>query len=286
MLRLLALSLVLTAALAAAPAFALTPPGQAQAEGQRSSNKYALGADPGTADWTQGSQLPQGTGVQSASGDAFQNTASHPNSTVSSQPSSIAEGAAQVEDIAPASPNFVKTAGVHFTLDGSIRYFPGSNDYFLILRYDWLEDETLHRHSHWLFATRWKCQQRSKPGVSWCRNGISSVTDDQVRQFFQVSAPHFRAVICHGFHAQRRGSIAVCTKACQCVPAGANPFAGDNLDACVGYVCERHTASADLGILQRRGVSMRQRQLDAAHGDGCIRALHSHSPAHQWSTCF
>lgn len=137
MLRsLVALSLVLTAGLAAAAASAPTPPGQAQAEGHRSSNKYALGADPGTADWTQGSQLPQGTGVQSASGDAFQNYTA-PSPAGRSQPSGqpvIGEGAARVEDIAPASPNFVTTAGVHFTLDGSIRYFPGSNDYFLILR--------------------------------------------------------------------------------------------------------------------------------------------------------
>lgn len=130
MLRsLVALSLVLTSASASTAA----PPGPAHAEGQRLSNKYALGADPGSADWTQGSQLPQGTGVQSASGDAY--AASHTQLSSQAGSSGQAEagtGAARVEGA--ASPNFVTTSGVHFMLDGSIRYFPGSNDYFLILR--------------------------------------------------------------------------------------------------------------------------------------------------------
>ena len=149
MLRsLLALGLVLTA-LAVAPAPAPGPAGRVEAEGQRSSDKYALDGDPNSSGWTQGSQLPQGTGVQSASGFGFENTATNPKYILPSQPTSgswtgqtaaqpesaRAETAAHVEDIAPASPNFVTTDGIHFTLDGSIKYFPGSNDYFLILRY-------------------------------------------------------------------------------------------------------------------------------------------------------
>ena len=133
MLRLFLSLCLLFTAVAPAPASALTPPGQAQAEGQRSSNKYALGADPNTADWTQGSQLA--SGVQSASGDAFQNTASQAGTDQASGQSDAARVAAHVEDVAPASSSFVGTNGVHFTLDGNIRYFPGSNDYFLILRY-------------------------------------------------------------------------------------------------------------------------------------------------------
>ena len=148
---LLALSLVLSAC--AAPLIIAPAPGPAGAaeteSSQRSSNKYALDADPDTAGWTQGSQLPQGTGVQSATGDAFENTSTNPKYALpdlptsgswtgqsSAQPEAAkAETAAHVEDIAPASSNFVTTDGIHFTLDGAIQYFPGSNDYFLMLRY-------------------------------------------------------------------------------------------------------------------------------------------------------
>ena len=148
---LLALSLVLSAC--AAPLIIAPAPGPAgaaetESSSHRSSDKYAIAADPDTSGWTQGSALPQGTGVQSASGVAFENTVTNPKYILPSQPTSAswsgqssaqpeaarAETAAHVEDIAPASSNFVTTDGIHFTLDGSIRYFPGSNDYFLILR--------------------------------------------------------------------------------------------------------------------------------------------------------
>lgn len=198
---LLALSLVLGAC-ALAPAPAPGPAGGAKAESQRSSDKYALDADPNSAGWTQGSALRQGTQLQSASGVAFENTATNPKYILPDQPTSAswtgepssaqpeaakAETAAHVEAIAPASPNFVTTDGIHFTLDGSIRYFPGSNDYFLILRYSliWIYCSVISQAccmiAQRLCSEHMDCQQAS---VSLERRNYLS--DGQVAQFFQV----------------------------------------------------------------------------------------------------
>ena len=116
--------------------------------------KYRLAADPGSAGWTQGT-----TTAQSASSNAvlsaevlsadtssskyllpsqptegsWPSAPSAAGAAIASPGSAAAESGAHTEAIFPASPNFVQTDGIHFTLDGEIKYFSGSNDYFLIL---------------------------------------------------------------------------------------------------------------------------------------------------------
>ena len=54
------------------------------------------------------------------------------NATLSLGLAGSRTNAASVEAISQLQ--FVKTNGVHFTVGGRIRYFKGSNDYFLVLR--------------------------------------------------------------------------------------------------------------------------------------------------------
>ena len=150
LVSLLATAVLTSAALAPAPA----PGNAAVAEGQQPLDpKYALAADPGSAGWTQGTATPQSASANAALSAAVLSATTSSNKyllpsqpTEGSWPSSAAAGAAtapsgsaapesgaRTEAIAPASPNFVQTDGIHFTLDGEIKYFSGSNDYFLIL---------------------------------------------------------------------------------------------------------------------------------------------------------
>ena len=132
---------------AAAPAPGPAPHPAMAEEGQASSRKYALDPDPSGSGWTQGSAPAQqgGTSQLSATVLAASKYLLPDRPTAESWPgttpaaaaatgSSASPEGARTEAIPPASPNFVQTDGIHFTLDGAIKYWSASNDYFLILR--------------------------------------------------------------------------------------------------------------------------------------------------------
>ncbi len=134
---------------AAAQAPAPAPHAAMAEDGQASSRKYALDPDPSGAGWTQGSAPAQGGTSQSGlSATVLADTkyllpdrptagtwpAAAPPAAAAAGSSASPESSARTEAIPPASTNFVQTDGIHFTLDGAIKYWSGSNDYFLILR--------------------------------------------------------------------------------------------------------------------------------------------------------